>query len=242
MSVRMKNIMGIFDDQPLLLEKQARKRRLPAMFGRSMVEMIGVLSIVGLLSVGALSGYSKAMTTWKYIKAASELSLFLNELWPYRDELYASISYNTSVKKNEYHFAELVPKMGIMPPDWTQSGIYLYDRLGGRIKPFARDDSNNASGNRLSFDYTYKYSNETDIRQDYCLNILDKIILPYQDIIQNVHTNVGGSKNDYYYGQTTCKEQAKSACIKDMTRAQKMTFCNRCKSNKECTIVFDLET
>ncbi len=29
--------------------------------GRSMVEMLGVLAIIGVLSVGAIAGYSKAM-------------------------------------------------------------------------------------------------------------------------------------------------------------------------------------
>ena len=34
-------------------------------FGRSMIEMLGVLAIIGVLSVGGIFGYSKAMMTWK---------------------------------------------------------------------------------------------------------------------------------------------------------------------------------
>ena len=33
--------------------------------GRSMVEIIGVLAIIGVLSVGAIAGYSNAMTKHK---------------------------------------------------------------------------------------------------------------------------------------------------------------------------------
>ena len=33
--------------------------------GRSMVEMLGVLAIIGVLSVGAISGYSTAMNKYK---------------------------------------------------------------------------------------------------------------------------------------------------------------------------------
>lgn len=33
--------------------------------GRSMVEMLGVLVIIGVLSVGAIAGYSKAMMKYK---------------------------------------------------------------------------------------------------------------------------------------------------------------------------------
>ena len=36
--------------------------------GRSMVEMLGVLAIIGVLSVGAVSGYSKAMFKHKMTK------------------------------------------------------------------------------------------------------------------------------------------------------------------------------
>ena len=36
--------------------------------GRSMVEMLGVLAIIGVLSVGAIAGYSKAMMKYKLNK------------------------------------------------------------------------------------------------------------------------------------------------------------------------------
>ncbi len=38
--------------------------------GRSMVEMLGVLAIIGILSVGAIAGYSKAMMKYKMNQAA----------------------------------------------------------------------------------------------------------------------------------------------------------------------------
>ena len=42
--------------------------------GRSMVEMLGVLAIVGVLSVGAIAGYSKAMMKHKINKTLDEIS------------------------------------------------------------------------------------------------------------------------------------------------------------------------
>ena len=39
--------------------------------GRSMVEMLGVLAIIGVLSVGGIAGYSKAMTKFKINKSLS---------------------------------------------------------------------------------------------------------------------------------------------------------------------------
>ena len=39
--------------------------------GRSMIEMLGVLAIIGVLSVGGIAGYSKAMTQYKINKTTS---------------------------------------------------------------------------------------------------------------------------------------------------------------------------
>ena len=36
--------------------------------GRSMIEMLGVLAIIAVLTVGGIAGYSKAMEKWKINK------------------------------------------------------------------------------------------------------------------------------------------------------------------------------
>ena len=43
--------------------------------GRSMVEMLGVLAIIGVLSVGGIAGYSKAMTKFKITKTMDQVSM-----------------------------------------------------------------------------------------------------------------------------------------------------------------------
>ena len=43
-------------------------------FGRSMIEMLGVLAIIGVLSVGGIAGYSKAMEQFKINKFIDQVS------------------------------------------------------------------------------------------------------------------------------------------------------------------------
>lgn len=43
--------------------------------GRSMIEMLGVLAIIGVLSVGGIAGYSKAMAKFKTSKALDQVSI-----------------------------------------------------------------------------------------------------------------------------------------------------------------------
>lgn len=53
-------------------------------YGRSMIEMLGVLAIVGVLSVGGISGYSKAMTKVKndrLFNQISELTMNIRSLY-----------------------------------------------------------------------------------------------------------------------------------------------------------------
>ncbi len=45
--------------------------------GRSMVEMLGVLAIIGVLSVGGIAGYSKAMSKFKLTKAQDQITMTL---------------------------------------------------------------------------------------------------------------------------------------------------------------------
>ena len=46
-------------------------------YGRSMVEMLGVLAIIGVLSVGGISGYSRAMAKYKLTKTQDQISMLL---------------------------------------------------------------------------------------------------------------------------------------------------------------------
>ena len=45
--------------------------------GRSMVEMLGVLAIIGVLSVGGIAGYSKAMNKFKINKTTDQISMLV---------------------------------------------------------------------------------------------------------------------------------------------------------------------
>ncbi len=48
--------------------------------GRSMVEMLGVLAIVGVLSIGGISGYSKAMAKYKVNKTLDQISMLVTNV------------------------------------------------------------------------------------------------------------------------------------------------------------------
>lgn len=48
--------------------------------GRSMIEMLGVLAIIGVLSIGGISGYSKAMAKYKINKTVDQVSMLITSI------------------------------------------------------------------------------------------------------------------------------------------------------------------
>ena len=79
--------------------------------GRSMIEMLGVLAIIGVLSVGGIAGYSKAMTKWKINKSIEQISLIITNI----KTLYAQQkNYNGLNNASAY-------SLGIVPDEASTS-------------------------------------------------------------------------------------------------------------------------
>ena len=94
--------------------------------GRSMVEMLGVLAIIGVLSVGVIAGYSKAMTKYKLNRQAEQISRLMNIMTQYQHEW----KFTEGVNLAPYYI-----KMNAIDPNMLHKGnsSYLYDSFNNRI-------------------------------------------------------------------------------------------------------------
>lgn len=95
--------------------------------GRSMVEMLGVLAIIGVLSVGGISGYSKAMAKFKLTKAQDQITMMLMNI---RTAYATSPSYTglSSTIAAQYNIAPAE-----MVVEETGGTFYLNGAFGGRV-------------------------------------------------------------------------------------------------------------
>jgi len=93
--------------------------------GRSMVEMLGVLAIIGVLSVGGISGYSKAMAKFKLTKAQDQISMLLMNI---RTAFATSPNYSGLNNTNAILY-NIAP--GDMVPD--VSGSAINHAFGGAV-------------------------------------------------------------------------------------------------------------
>ena len=77
--------------------------------GRSMIEMLGVLAIIGVLSVGGIAGYSKAMMKYRTNKTIEQITLISNNIRSFfaTQKTYGSIG--SHLDKEIIRKAKLVP-------------------------------------------------------------------------------------------------------------------------------------
>jgi len=93
--------------------------------GRSMVEMLGVLAIIGVLSVGGIAGYSKAMSKFKMSKAMDQISMTV-----------ANIRTLYSGQRNYAGLTNLsANQMGLIPSDMSggQATAIITNAFGGNV-------------------------------------------------------------------------------------------------------------
>ncbi len=102
--------------------------------GRSMVEMLGVLAIIGVLSVGGISGYSKAMAKFKLTKAQDQITMLLMNV---RTAFATSPSYSGLNVPNAiaYNIApgDMVTTKITNTNNGTASGGALSSAFGGSV-------------------------------------------------------------------------------------------------------------
>ncbi len=92
--------------------------------GRSMVEMLGVLAIIAVLSVGAIAGYSKAMMKYKLNKYSEQISQLLGVLSSSISDKYYS------VKPEGTDVAKLLNDLKMLPDGmWYKNSNVLQSSL-----------------------------------------------------------------------------------------------------------------
>lgn len=116
--------------------------------GRSMVEMLGVLAIIGVLSVGGIAGYSKAMNKFKINKTTDQVSMLVANI---RTLFSAQGDYDGLDNKAAKQF-------GIVPNDMytsTDSSNHIHNAFGGKvvIKPAVLNELDTEASRAFIIEY-----------------------------------------------------------------------------------------
>ena len=187
--------------------KGTRGAKLPidATFsGRSMVEMLGVLAIIGVLSVGAIAGYSKAMMKYKLNKQAESLNLLINyslqnlsTLGPQQDTLV--------------EHADILYKLNLIPDGIQYNQSRLYDIFNNHIRVYTQ-----AKNSTYNYGISIRNTSGSTMDKEVCRNIATVAKENKANLYQLVsYNNEEQSHFGTLYGDNYCTSNVK--CLKDLT-------------------------
>ncbi|MBO5039142.1 MAG: hypothetical protein J6C85_06805 [Alphaproteobacteria bacterium] len=201
--------------------------------GRSMIEMLGVLAIVGILSVGGIAGYSKAMYTYRVNKLIDEYTLFISNILLIKEDLVklASKSGNSAI-------TPLLKDMGFIPNTWLVNGNYIFDSTSRKILLFKYSENKVLTINYYLKDFqNSKRPNKESLLL--CQNLWLRIIKPYQDSLWRAWIWREGENNVLRYGKNFCNTS--NNCITDMSLSEITEDCSSCLDEKNCRLAIDFE-
>ena len=192
--------------------------------GRSMVEMLGVLAIIGVLSVGAIACYSKAMFKYRLNKFSETMNMLLN------NALQISKSLPKSTVDGEWiSHAEIMYKLGLIPDGikYTNGQDYMYDVFNNAIWVYAYP---------TFYGIGYRFNSKDEIR-DIC-HALVNIYKENHDQLRRVlteqltPTDDGKEENQIVsglHGDSYCTDS--NRCLRNLTLADIDKFCDNCAEN-----------
>ena len=207
-----------------------RKQADAALCGRSMVEMLGVLAIIGVLSVGAMSGYSKAMMKYKLNKQTEQIGSILD---------YATLHYEDLDRidvPNGTNITRLFTKLGAIPLEMIkeQNSSYIYDVFNNKIFLYHNKESSGAQYYGLE---VFIDKNAYDI----CLNLFQMAklrsstlwITEFAKATEDDDQHLG----NIVYGDNYCNKDI--YCLKDLTLEQMYELCSYCSDSLDrCSFYF----
>ena len=196
-------------------------------YGRSMIEMLGVLAIVGILSIGGINGYSKAMMKYKINKSIEDYTFFVNGIIQHSQVI---------IKTHQYHVAPILNALGIIPDGWYfNGGSTILDREKRSVFPYLPST--------LNIEFTLKKASTPLTTENFlfCQQIWTNIILPYSDEIYRAFLFSGDAASGatkFYYGNKFCGKN--KLCISSLTLSEITSICSQCREeeNKRCALNF----
>ncbi len=124
-------LSAVYTDSTLAKNRQADVPQ----YGRSMIEMLGVLAIIGVLSVGGIAGYSKAMMKYRINKTIEQITLVAGNVRTF----FANQPDGTG---NNGRYKDLnisVMKKAKLIPDemWNENKMAMENAFGGSFNVYA---------------------------------------------------------------------------------------------------------
>ena len=143
-------------------------KKLKNQNGRSMIEMLGVLAIIGVLSVGGIAGYSKAMMKYRINKTIEQITLIAGNVRAFfgPQRSYSELSHSGS-PSGLSEFNKILKKAKLMPDEmWDDTDKRFKNVFGYNVD--LGTASKAKSGDNQAFYIEYNIPKDYDV----CIELL----------------------------------------------------------------------
>ena len=229
---RWKKFANWFDlDTPVKPECDTVETDAATCQGRSMVEMLGVLTIIGVLSVGAIAEYSKAMMKYKLNKQTEQISSILDYVNIHMDDFKRS---KTSTAGN---IIPLLKKLNVIPQEMIRKNISskIFDIFGNSI------GLQNYTFPNSGVYYFEIYIVLNKGQKESCMNLFTIAKAQrgqlWRTKFETRKGEAAGEANSAF-GDNYCTSAFK--CLKDLTIAEMEDFCNVCEDKDSCRFYYQM--
>lgn len=205
-------------------------------YGRSMIEMLGVLAIIGVLSVGGIAGYSKAMEQYKINKATEEYVYLMYGLLEYLPEFQK----NSKGQDNDNdRLVDFVIAAKLVPPTWKQlTNRALLDAYGNNLNIFSRN-------NRLVVDLFLGAKTKAgengsvsiNFPSKLCVQLFENLAIPLKESLYNAYYIHNPGTAYTFYGDNYCSKGRN--CLNTLSLSRINELCSYCPADKSCGIIFE---
>ena len=208
-------------------------------FGRSMIEMLGVLAIIAVLSVGGIAGYSKAMMKYKINKMTEEYTMLMTGLMEYQESLFKTYTGDY----NNRFLAQFIIDAKLVPETWKLvNQQFISDSLGNKINAYV---DTAASGTKFTSDIYIVPSGvnkDSEYAYQLCMALSHEVVYPLaanmgftelfirNDAITNSGNFMVYTKSCYGSGFNEVK------CLSDMTLSEISQICKSCVKKDSCYV------
>ena len=205
--------------------------------GRSMIEMLGVLAIVGMLSVGGIAGYSKAMEKFKIDKTINEYSYLIYGMLEHIDD----IKKNSIGGYNKDDLVGLAQALNLIPNSWNiKNNVKVSDSMGNLIQIYA----NNVHENLLTIDFYLggvTYTDEGNYSENFpeklCMEIYNNMAIPLHSAVEKVALWQPVTGSVVFDGDKNCTSAR--TCLSNLKLDEIHKTCSACNKSKEiCSVTF----
>ena len=196
-------------------------------YGRSMIEMLGVLAIIAVLSIGGIAGYSKAMQQWKISRQKQQIAEIFLQCINLKDDFSREWSKTNVIVPT----ASIMEAMNVIPDGLKKHSDYnLNDKENNNIMIYAASWNGQPSGYEYRLIFTIAQTDKSNhLAQEYCVTFLEQAqaIKPYIYYIERRSYDTSNFQDGY------------SSDLFDINKANPANmrnFCKICEAKSFCDL------